>query len=490
MKKILLILAGMAFCLNSAYTQDKTIRAYLSYATFYIPDSGPFIETYLAVEGSTVEFLENEDGLYQATIEVLMIFRQDDDIIDFAKYELKSPAIDDELKTDFGFIDQQRFALDEGEYEMEIQIADVNNPEAPSFLTYEKIYLQYPVNEIHVSGIQLIERFSRTNGESTISKSGYDLIPVVFAFYPESENTMTFYCEIYNTEKIFGDDTQYMLNYFIESFEHKQLLNDFFFRRRMTSSKVNNLLNNINIASLPSGNYNLVVEVRDQLNELVTRNEVFFQRSNPNISFNLDDIAALTIGNTFVSNMTNKDSLSDHILSLAPISTEIERDFALNMVREGRLETMQQYFYNFWLNRNYTEPEVEWMNYSEEVQRVNASFSTPTRKGYDTDRGRVYLQYGPPNNLTESYNEPGAYPYEIWQYYTLGNQRNKRFVFYSKDMVTNDFSLIHSDAMGELPNYRWQHEIYKRTWDPSGIDDVRPPDAFGTRASDYYRDPR
>ncbi len=118
---------------------------------------------------------------------------------------------------------------------------------------------------------------------------------------------------------------------------------------------------------------------------------------------------------------------------------------------------MQQFFLNFWRSRNNADPEAEWYDYKKEVAKVNNDYTTQVRKGYDTDRGRVYLKYGPPNIITESYDEPSAYPYEIWHYYTLGeNQRNKKFVFYTYDIVTNDFQLLHSDAIGELSNYRWQ----------------------------------
>jgi len=47
-----------------------------------------------------------------------------------------------------------------------------------------------------------------------------------------------------------------------------------------------------------------------------------------------------------------------------------------------------------------------------------------------TDRGRVYLKYGPPNIISRKLYEPSSYPYEIWHYYVLGdNQRNKNSFF-------------------------------------------------------------
>lgn len=90
-----------------------------------------------------------------------------------------------------------------------------------------------------------------------------------------------------------------------------------------------------------------------------------------------------------------------------------------------------------------------------EVEVVK-EFSTSIRKGYNTDRGRVYLQYGPPDNRTQMPHEPSAYPYEIWQYYKVKGQSNRRFIFYNPDLVTNDFKLIHSDALGEIMNDQWQ----------------------------------
>ena len=105
----------------------------------------------------------------------------------------------------------------------------------------------------------------------------------------------------------------------------------------------------------------------------------------------------------------------------------------------------------------------------------------------------MFLKYGAPDRIVQSYSEPGAYPYEIWHYYTLGSQRNKKFVFMTLDIVTNDFKLIHSDAVGELNNFRWTTEIYKRTYGTYydyGVDNAAAPDSYGDKAKDYYDNPR
>ncbi len=488
MKKLLLLLLLLA-CFSNAYSQNKNINAYFSYASFHIPGQSSFIETYLAVKGTSVVFKKMENGDYQSSIEITMIFRQQNAIVDFAKYELKSPSVKDTNAVNFGFIDQQRFALKDGEYDLEINILDLNSS-SPGFKSNDKISLSFPADKIHISGIQLLESFTKSTKETILTKSGYDLIPLVYAFYPESDKTINFYTEIYNTDKIIGPNEQFVVNYYIESFENPKRMLEFFTRRKMNTSPAAILLQKMDISKLPSGNFQLVIEVRNSQNDLEAINKVFFQRSNPSIQYNLGDIASISIENTFASKINNPDTLIDCLMSLTPISTEAERNFATSLVNLGDKKNMQKYLFNFWNNRDNANPSKAWDKYYLEVRKVNAAYKTKTKKGYQTDRGRVYLKYGPPNQLTESYSEPGAYPYEIWHYYTLGDQRNKKFVFTSKDMVTNDFILIHSDAIGELFNYRWQLDIYKRTWDPTSIDQAAPEDTWGNKATDYYNQPR
>jgi hypothetical protein len=45
----------------------------------------------------------------------------------------------------------------------------------------------------------------------------------------------------------------------------------------------------------------------------------------------------------------------------------------------------------------------------QEVIKVNKLYGCRVLKGYETDRGRVYLKYGPPNTMMDRFNEMG-YP--------------------------------------------------------------------------------
>ncbi len=462
MKKYLFFTLFLASFLYANETQAKKLQADLSYSSFYSPEHGPYFETYLSVHGNSVCFVKNQNGKYQATIEITMLFKQNDSIKDFKKYNLYSQEVVDTLKVNFNFIDQQRFALQNGKYSYELIISDKNSTVAP-YKIIQDISIEYPENQLNISGIELVESFKKTVNQSIISKSGYDLIPYSSAFYPESVKKITFYAEIYNAEKVLGKDEAFLLSYFIESYETMKTITNLAKKKREQAKAVNVAFGEFDISGLPSGNYNLVIEGIDKTNKIVVLNKVFFQRSNPNIRFEIKNIANLDIEETFAAKYTDKDTLTDYIRSLYPISTDLEKNFTNDQLKKIDIRTMQQYFFNFWLQRNVINPESSWLAYQKEVEIVNHNYGTKTRKGYDTDRGRVYLQYGTPSEIFDKPFETntgldgsyGTVPYQIWHYYKLKNQTNKKFVFANPHLASNDYELIHSDAIGEFNNPNW-----------------------------------
>jgi len=472
--------------------QEKMkLNAYLSFAAFSSPETGPYIETYLTVEGSSVNYLKNQNQKFQASIQVIFLFRKDQEIINYDKYELNSPALDDTTGgVKFNFIDQQRYSLANGTYEFEIQIWDKNSKEKP-FINIQPLIIDFPDHKVSVSGIQLISSFTKATEPGVWTKNGYDLMPYIFTFYPEMINKLSFYSEIYNSDKMLGIGTKYLVTYYITSLGQEKPLARFVTHKKETASSVNILFSEFNISELPSGNYYLVIEVKDQQNQLLASNRAFFMRSNPGIQMKYDDINQLDIANTFVSVIGSADSLKEYIRYLEPISTDQEKNFAITHLESSELSTLQKFFYKFWTDRSETEPERMWLNYLGEVNKVNYAYSTLIQKGYETDRGRIYLKYGPPNAISESYYEPATYPYEIWQYYVLRDgQRNKKFIFYTKDLVTNDFALLHSDVPGEISNYRWQYMLYQRVDPGFNIDQGATQDNWGGNSKKYFDLPR
>lgn len=494
MKKTVL---SLMLCLVLPFTlaaQKKSIQSFLSYTTYCVPGDKPFIENALSFDCSSVVYKQFEPGKFKATVEILTIFKQGDKVCNYSKIALDSPVVTDTLQIAGAFLDQQRFSLDNGEYTMEISITDLNHPNPIPFKTEQTVVVDLPANKPCMSDILLVDSYQKSTGTTNFTKNGYEIIPRVYSYYLAKTNSLTFYAELYNTDKFYKDGGQYLVSYYIESYESSVRMKDFSFNKRMEVSNVNVLMNTIDIKQLPTGNYYLVVEMRDRSNNLMASNSTFFQRYNPGCEVNMEDIACTQVVNTFAAEINNLDTLREYIRCLDPRCSETERDYAYNLIKTDDMKTMQQFLYTFWSTRSPLNPKAAWDEYYAQVKRVNASYSTKTKKGYMTDRGYVYLKYGTPDRIMEEPSEPGAYPYEIWHYYEVANQRNKRFVFMSRDMVTNDFELIHSDVVGEINNYRWQMMIYSRFYGPDYtgdiIDQTEVPDAWGTRAGDLYRNPR
>jgi GWxTD domain-containing protein len=482
-----LMLALLAGFISSGSAMK--LNAGFSYAVFQSPMQGPWVETWLSVNAATVEFVRIDNGKYRGEVEVVMIFFRNDSVANFKKYTLYSTEIEDTAGRNFGFLDQQRYLLPEGDYRLEISLQDVNSRE-PAVETTVAVTVDAPADRIAVSTVQLIANSLPATTVTNITKAGYDLYPDLHAFYPESSGKISFYCEIYNTINEWGKDGMFLLSAFIESVETRKLMNNISYYRRENAAQVVPLLHTFDISRLPSGNYNLVVEVRDKENKIVTSGRTFFQRSNPSVRMRLEDIAAIEVYNTFSAAYTNADTLAGYIRSCFPIAAETEKVFATNLLKEKDLRYMQQYLYHFWSVRDGANPQLAWLNYKAQVDRVNLTYSTFIKPGYDTDRGIIWLRYGEPNTIYRSTHEPEAYPYEIWHYYKLtANQNNRKFVFINSEMGSNDFHLAHSNAIGEMNDPQWHLKLHGRHVGGTNVDRTQYDANYGSRALEIFNNP-
>jgi GWxTD domain-containing protein len=464
----------------------RNLWAFLSYSAFNSPE-GPYVETYLTVAGNSVIFLKKDNGKFQATVNILMTFKQAGAIKAFKKYELNSPEVADTAGMNMNFLDEQRFQVPNGSYDFEIQITDKNKSSKATPYT-QNVQVDFSGDKPVFSGIQLVKSYTKTESVGVLSKSGYDLVPYVFNYFPENENQMIFYFELYNMDKVIGEGQKYLLSYYIETYETGMKLPEFAKVKKNTASPVDVELTEFSITDLASGNYNLVAEARDQKNQLVAQKKLFIQRRNPNAKLALADLLASSVTNTFVEKITNMDTLKEYISCTFPIATGIEQAYIKESRKSTDMQQLQQFFYTFWQHRDASNPENAWIAYHQQVKIADYNFKTPVKRGYQTDRGYIYLKYGPPNVRSEQYYEPSAYPYEIWQYYVLNNnQRNRKFVFYSPDMVTSDFYLLHSDATGEVNDPAWQIHLQNRVAAPHDLqEDVQSVNSWGSFSNDYW----
>ncbi len=486
---ILLILLGI---FSASFGQSRSLRAYLSHASFYAPEHGTYLETYLSILGKSVHFVKNDNGKFQGNVMVTMLFKQNDSIKNFLKYDLHTSEIDDTAHINFIVFDQQRLALPAGDYELDLEIADKNSGQKP-FKAKDSLAINPDTKKISFSDIELIESFSKAPDTSPMAKSGYDFIPYQDYFYPQTVKKMTFYAEIYHAAELLGNETPFVVTSSIQSVETGKPIDNFFRIKREAASQVNVAFNEFDISELPSGNYNLVISARDKDNNEIASRRIFIQRSNPGLKYNTISLQNVVIANSFVSQMVQADSLREYIRMCFPIASANEKLFINYNLTAGNVLTMQQFFLAFWSLRSPADPQGAWIKYYNTVMGVEKEFASTNKKGYETDRGRVYLQYGPPNERIRETMNPDSYPYEIWHYYQIANQSNMRFVFYTRDLALNDYVILHSSVTGEVKNVSWQYDLKRSEHDkrPKDTDNqlyVSPYEElmFGEHTGEYY----
>ncbi len=464
---------------------SANLEVYFMYSTFNSPD-GPYIETYLSTIGNSAHFVKNDQNDFTAEIEITMVFRKADSVVAINKYTLKSPIVKDTSENKPNFIDLQRISLPNGIYNFELQIKDING-DKEAYKFNDIIQIDYSKDNLQFSGMQLIESITPSENESSLTKNGYDLLPYISNFYPSNFNKLSFYTEIYNSDKSISDD--FIVRYYIERFETYNEMESYSRFKKLSSDDIVPLIGEINIESLPSGNYNLVMEIKNRDNESLLKSKFFFQRSNPNMDTKTDISALIKetdISKSFDGDMHNKDSVREYIACLHPIADMNEKNFINYQLKSATLEIMQNYFIEFWLKRNNIEPNELWKIYKEQVDFVDKFYKTPINRGYETDRGRVYLQYGAPNDIYVSKHEPSSYPYEIWHYYRVGDENNKKFIFYNPNIAGKEYELLHSDLTGEIKTPNWERVLSKRNNALYDHDVLNSDDSWGSRAREEY----
>ncbi len=428
------------------------LQAIFNYKQFQIPGKGIYIENYLSFVSSSLKYQNAESEVLQARILVTQILKKNDSIIDFKKYNVLGPELLDSVAVDFK--DQKRFFVSPGVYELEIELIDLNSKSKTPVQLSKFLVIRSFESQTTVSDLELVDYFKNTQEKNEFSKSGYDLYPLISNYLPTEVFKLAFYFEVYNQDPA----RKVLVKEYIETHYGNKMLPKYIKRSVKELRGVTPIFHAFDIQNLPTGNYNLVVEVRDEKNELVTSEKVFFQRVNTQVVEQKQDTAK-PISLTYD---LPQDSLDYFLEALVPIANTLEYKVLTGSKSNLTDEVKEQYFVNFWQTRYGVNAIKEWGKYRRKVAEVEQLFGNSVKPGYLTDMGRVYIKYGKPNDKVEKLNEQGTYPYVIWHYYQTQNRSNVLFVFYHSSAVTQDFELIHSDMPGEITNRDWKYLLNMR----------------------------
>jgi len=490
MKRFLTLVLSSCFILLWQLSWAKKITPYIHSSTF-LSANKPYVETCIDISGQSIIYQLNANSKFQASIDITISYKpllKDTTLVKYEKYVLHSIELNDTMHIPFDLFNLRRVNLDNNNnYLIEVSFIDEAKPNVNVVLS-QTVTLNYDTTALQLSDIALIDTFTNSTATTIYSKDGYDIQPRTFDYYPSDKINLMFYAEIYNAKKTVNNN-DFLVVYTVLNSKNEPV-NGLRGYSKESPNLQNLILASIDITDLPSGNYYLAVEVRDNSNTLITQKSEFFQRSNKRPVKELTNLADLKVEKTFVQRIP-KDSLGFYLMSLTPTAEKYEVQYITNAMAMHDTVLTRQFIYNFWYKRDNLNPEKVFKKYMSDVYYCEYEFSTRLRHGFETDRGRVYLQYGKPDDREVYDREPSALPYERWQYYSIDNNRqsNVYFIFYNPDEVTNDYTLINSTATGEIQDDRWQYKIFNAFGPADGsnnIDNTTVPGSFGTHINSPY----
>jgi GWxTD domain-containing protein len=461
--------------------QSGQLKAYIDQKNFFAPDAGTFLELHYQFVAYTLRF-DTVPGGMQAKIAMgFAITDLKGDTVVQDRYVLASPIMRDSVIEDF--FDIQRIALKPGKYSAYIELQDLVSKQ-PALTGKLDVDVPNLAENIQFSSIMVAEVASPSANQTPFTKSGYEIIPRISNFYGQELSKLPYYVELYHTNLY--PDTIFGFRQRIINTNTNQEVDGFTRFVKMKTAPVIPVLRTVDLSKLPTGSYRLELDAVDRENKmLTTTSSYYFERINE-IEMNMD-IAQIVLDPAFQGSIT-EDSVAFFLGSLLPISRQAESRTILKLLKEKNPENQRKYIQQFWVQTAPDKTTEAWTNYKKQVLLVQSLYANNFQDGFETDRGRVYLQYGPPNNIMQRETSPTEYPYEIWYYDKIKMYSNKRFIFYNPDLVNNAYRLLHSDMIGELQNYKWQIALIKRDTPDSHVDDTNGGvERYGGNSNLYYR---
>lgn len=125
----------------------------------------------------------------------------------------------------------------------------------------------------------------------------------------------------------------------------------------------------------------------------------------------------------------------------------------------SNVEAKREFLAQFWLDAEKGiegRPRIRRTEYLTRVRLANQKFGVMGRPGWKTDRGRVFVLYGQPDDIQLSPSNQESKPYETWSYYQLENGVEFNFIDRSG---FGDYVLVHSTKRGELRDEEWRRQL-------------------------------
>ncbi|MFZ0391310.1 MAG: GWxTD domain-containing protein, partial [Calditrichia bacterium] len=338
-----------------------------------------------------------------------------------------------------------------GEYRGEVVVQDINANNFGEF-SFPLLIESYSNSEMVLSDIELASSISQENGQSEFNKNTLRVIPNPSGVYTIAQPVLYYYSEIYNL----GSRGNYFVKNSIFDIDGN-MVREFPVKRKEKPGSNAVLVDGFNIITLPSGTYYLEVAVTDSQASVTDKSRKRFILYKPESKPVAEESAGAGAGPTAgsVYSGMNEDEIDREFNYARYIASPEE----IKIYEQLGLQGKRQFMQDFW-KRKQQHVQNSGIDIKEDylrrVEFANQNFGTLRREGWQTDRGRVLLTYGKPNDIEFYRMEIDRKPYQVWSYYNL--EGGSDFIFADLEGF-GEMQLIHSTYSQELQNPNWERQI-------------------------------
>ena len=342
-------------------------------------------------------FIKQADGTYRASYELTVVFYDDDRNPIEEKSHTKKivvPTFEETNLRTRPLRHRFSFTLPPGEYRYEIQLYDFESEK--SLMRKGKLKLKSFSGRIHLSDIILADRARCSDGVADYTPNLLQLfgnpksaITALFEIYPPADSQdVSLTCSLFDSKgkMLFKKQEEYKgggkyIPVCLKLRDHISMPGDYYFLVRVRAGSQ-------------------VADVREKF----TVQWRGLSTQEKNIDLAIEQLRVIAGGKE------------------------------LEAMRKAKGAEKQKLYDEFWKKRDPTPDTPENELKEEFLRRVdfaNRNFSEPISglEGWQTDRGRVYIQNGPPDDIEKEPVELNMPTAEIWYYARL----NKRYIFSDRD---------------------------------------------------------
>ncbi|MCT4665151.1 MAG: GWxTD domain-containing protein [Flavobacteriales bacterium] len=441
-------------------TQAQQIKASMSPKQYIYKDSLTFIDFYFKVDLRTLKMANDSLGAS------LTMYLKDPNKEQFAFID--RVKISKHVKEMSEVVFKTSCAVKPFVYDFYIKIEDFNNPYATSEHKFPFKVIDF--SKEYFSDILLANEIQKTNEHSKIKhpfyKRGRIIIPKIQSkkyFYKENEDTLKVFYDIY-PELLDSTET-----FYLESFAHEKhrpfAIKRTYSVQKMGRKRFSQFLT-FPIDQLRSGNYVFKAKIINENKEVISETEVEFSKvgklgkKDSKENQNKQQLFREEYKKTLIKEFQLEDAHRINLL-LGAMAVRFQADRAgiHNIIDNKDIAQKQNYLISFWERKRPVRTEAAIKKFIKLAKEIESKYGKSQQYGYRTDRGRVRIQYGKPQDSERRAWTAHSKAYEIWHYHeTAMGTKNHIFVFTEID-GSQEIRLLHSTQDGEPKELNWKSII-------------------------------